>query len=248
MRRRGKAAAWLGWVAAGLAGCTTTVRSGLDETEANHVLVALDVASIASSKTFDGAAGAGGRYRVEVATEDATRALRVLATALPEPPQPGFAELYAASSLVPTLGEERARWSAALAGELADSLRAIAGVHDARVHVALPAREGGVVEDDAPTARASVLITRRAGTPPIDEDAVRTLVSGAIEDLPAERVSVVQAIAAAQAAPDAQVVSIGPIRVLAGSAPVLKAVLGAALALDALLALALCLIVTRRRG
>lgn len=233
-----------------LAGCMEPVRSGLSEAQANDIVVALDAVSIAATRVVDRTSGGAGRYRVEVPTDDTAHALRVLAATLPAPPQPGFDEVYASPSLVPTLGEERARWTAATAGEVARSLRGMAGVHDARVHVALPDREGLALDpgdsDDA-LARAAVLITRRPGTPPVNEDAVRLLVSSAIPGLAPGRVAVVQALAEPEPSSAARIVSVGPIRVLAESVPTLRLAFVGALTLDALLALALFLVVVRRK-
>jgi type III secretion protein J len=160
--------------------------------------------------------------------------------------QPGFAELYAGARLVPTLGEEQARWTAATSGELSRTLRAMRGVVDARVHLAVPNAHAPALDAPRAAASASVLVTRRAGLPPIDEQTVRALVCGAVDGLAPERVAVVQS--EALAAPDApRLVTLGPLRITAGSVGALKLVLGAALLGNAVLAIALAATVARRR-
>jgi type III secretion protein J len=159
---------------------------------------------------------------------------------------PGIAELYAGARLVPTLGEERARWTAATSGELSRTLRAMHGVVDARVHLAVPSAHGTALDAPRAAASASVLVTRRAGLPPIDEAAVRALVCGAVAGLAPEHVTVVQS--EANAAPDApRLVTLGPLRITAGSVGALKLLLGGALAGNAVLALALAALVAQRR-
>lgn len=229
-----------------LCACRAVVRSGLEEGEADRLVVALEGAAIGASKVLDHRAGGRDRYRVEVAANETAHALGVLAASAPEErPQPGFAELYADPGLVPTLGEERARWSAATSGELARSLRALHGVVDARVHLAVAERGSEAFAAEHQVTRASVLVTRRAGLPPVDERAVRSLVTGAVDGLAPERVSLVQD--EAPAARREHLVRVGPIRVTAESAGMLKLALGTALVLDAALALALVGAVARRR-
>src|SRR5205823_3362001 len=60
----------------GLMGCSTPIASGLEEPEANRVMLALDRAQVASSKETD--ATSEGRFRVIIAPDDAARALVAL--------------------------------------------------------------------------------------------------------------------------------------------------------------------------
>jgi type III secretion protein J len=149
---------------------------------------------------------------------------------------------------VATPNEERARWAAATAGELSRSLERIAGVSDARVHVA-PAETPLALDASPRPAKASVLVRRKAGAPPIDEAAVRALVAGAVDGLAPEHVVVTQTPLQAGAPHVAGLVHVGPISVTRSSALALKLVLGGALAFDLLLAVAvIALWRDRRRG
>lgn len=236
-------AAWLVSAAWLVACAPATLRTGLDEVDANRVLVALDAAAIVATKVPDLAGGVG-RYRIDVDSDDAPRALRVLAATLPDRPQAGVGDLYAAPGLVPTLGEERARWMAAVAGELARSLRGVEGVHDARVHVAIADTSGAALDAPPRVPRASVLITLRPGAAVVDESAVRALVSGAVDGLSPDHVAVVQTPAPSDSVPRVRMVRVGPVQVTAASLPALKV----ALALNAFLAATLIVLLRRRRG
>jgi type III secretion protein J len=229
-----------------LAGCQAAIESGLDEAQANRVIVALDEHGIHGAKEPDARSGRERTYSVLVATDDVAPALAALrAEQLPAEPDPGIADVFAEPSLVPTETEERARLTAALGGELARSIESLEGVLDARVHLALPERAVIQLDEERARPRASVLIRHRGAPPP--EDAVRRLIAGGVQDLDPDDVAIV-AVPAAEAAESApRLASIGPIAVARGSAPALRLVLGAMLATNVVLALLLALVVTRRR-
>lgn len=218
--------------------CKGTLRGGLTEDQANQIAVALDTAQIAAVKIAGPGSTGARRFEVQVATADMSSALRVLQREqLPHPEQPGFAELYGDSGLVTTPNEERARWATATAGELSRSLERIAGVIDARVHLA-PPEALPALDATARPAKASVLLRRRVGSRVIDEAAARALVAGAVDGLAPEQVVVIQTESAAGTERAPALVRIGPISVTRSSAPALKLALGSALALDLLLAVA----------
>jgi type III secretion protein J len=226
-------------------GCKTSIRGGLSERDANQIVVALDRVAIAATKVAE-SSGSADRFQIEVTSSDVARALAVLeARKLPKAPPPGFAELYREPGLVATPREERTRWAAATAGELSRSLGRMQGVLEARVHLALPDAPRAL--DAEPVApKAAVLIERRHGAQPIDESAVRALVAGAVEGLSAAQVTVVQSVADPEPRYAPSMVRVGPINVTAGSAGALKALLGGALGLDVVLAVALIAIVRQR--
>lgn len=243
--------ALLGALALTLAGgCEATVESGLTEKQANRIVVALHEQQIAADKEKEDARGDEARYRVVVASDDVGPALGLLRAAeLPRREDPGLNEVFGEGGLVPTATEERARYVAAVGGELSRSIEAIDGVLDARVHVAIPDTRDFALDEEPPRPRASVLVKYRPGEPPYEEDAVRALVAGAVEGMRAEDVAIVGVAGAPDPEPSAAsaLVHVGPIAVTRGSAPALKAVLGGALGLHAVLALALVLLVLRHR-
>jgi type III secretion protein J len=228
--------------------CKDTLRSGLSEHQANQIALALDAAEIAATKVA-GHGSEGARFEVQVPASDMASALRVLERErLPQPEAPALSELYGQGGLVATPAEDRARWALATASELSRSLERIAGVADARVHLAL-AESQRALDATAPPPKASVLIRRKPGAVAIDEAAVRALVAGAMDGLAADRVTVVQVPSETGARSTPSLVQIGPISVTRRSASALQALLGGALALD--LALAVTLVVlwrSHRRG
>jgi type III secretion protein J len=176
-----------------LAGCAgEEVLHGLDERQANEVLVALDQGGVAASKARE--EGSEERWRVEVARGDGARAQRVLAEReLPRARAPGLGEVFGKGSMVPTPTEEHALLLHALAGELARSLEAVDGVVAARVHVGLrppdPLRPN---ERGAP--RASVLLKCRAvacAAVRALDPGLRAMVAGAVDGLDAGQVAMV---------------------------------------------------------
>ena len=231
------------------AGCDATVASGLAEGEANRILVALEAQDIGADKLRIAAGTDETLWDVTVAPDDVGRALAVLRAAdLPRAPEPGINEVFGEGSLVPTATEERARYAAALAGELAASIEAIDGVLDARVHVAIPEVRDFALDDAPPAPRASVLIKHRPGEPPYDEVEIKALVAGAVDGMTAENVAVVGVPGPATPEPTASsLVRVGPISVTRGSAFALKAMLGGALLLNLLLAAALIFVSMRKR-
>lgn len=223
--------------------CSTPIRTALSEHEADALVLALDEGAIAATK--ERVPGTS-RFEVHVSQLEATQALRVMrASGALEKPQQGFADLYPEPSLVPTPSEERGRIALATAGEIASSLERFPNALRARVHVSVP-RPAATLDAPQPTWRASVMLERKAGTPAIDEGAIRALVAGGLEHIAPEHVHVVQVEAVARGA--RSVTRIGPFTVAASSAPQLRGVLAVALALNAMLALAVIVLIARKRA
>jgi type III secretion protein J len=222
-------------------GCSgVEIQHGLDERQANQILLTLDQAGLSADKLKD----EGGReatFKVRVARADAAHAWRVLkAHELPRDRPKGLLEVFGQPSLIPTATQERALHLTALCGELARTLETIDGVLTARVHVTLPEdnplREGA--ERTRPTA--AVLIKARPGAA-VGEDEVRRLVAGSVDGLDPAKVSVVITAAATPppAAAAGDLAALGPFRVARAShgalLTTLLAMLGAILLLAALL-------------
>ncbi|MCB9627513.1 MAG: secretion protein [Sandaracinaceae bacterium] len=231
-----------------LGGCQATLESGLDESQADAVIVALHGQGIGADKVPGQGGGSDVTFDVQVAPDDVGPALRVLREAgLPAAREPGIHEVFGEGGLIPTATEERARLAMALAGELAGSLERIDGVLDARVHVALPDRRLGLMDDAPQRPRASVLLKHHAGPPPYDEAAVRALVAGAVDGMLPEDVAVMAVIAPQPADSRQSLVMLGPVSVTRGSSAALRAILIGGLGGHAALALVLLLVVTRAR-
>ena len=215
---------------AALAGCAgEEVLHGLDERQANEVLVALDQGGVAAAKARED--GAAERWRVEVGRGEGARAQRILAEReLPRARAPGFGEVFGKGSMVPTPTEEHALLLHALGGELARSIEAVDGVVAARVHVGLrppdPLRPG---ERGAP--RASVLVKCRPAACPgirVLEPGLRAMVAGAVDGLDAVSVAMVVTEAAdagpAPPAPARRGLLLGVLALLAALAAVALAI------------------------
>ncbi len=182
-----------------LAACADEeILHGLDETQANQVVVALGDAGVTGRARRQDGDGAG--FAVAVASAESGRARRVLAERdLPRQRPPGFAEVFSKGSLVPSPVEERALYHHALAGELARSLETLDGVVEARVHLALPAPDPLRPEASRPPRGAVLVKFRPEARARLEalEGGIRSLVAGAAEGLDPASVSVVLAEAAA---------------------------------------------------
>jgi type III secretion protein J len=171
---------------------------GLDERQANELLVALDEGGLTAKKLRE--EGAEGGWRVEVASGDAGQARRILSEReLPRARTPGFGELFGEVGMVPTPVEEHARYLHALSGELSRSIESLDGVVEARVHLGLP-QDDPLRPGQPRMPRAAVLVRCRptacAGVRTL-EPGIRALVAGGADGLSSETVSVLIAEAAA---------------------------------------------------
>lgn len=233
-------------VALGLCGCRSALHGGLSDEQASEIVVALDRSAMPATKISE-ASGTRATFRIEVATADATRALRVLhEQRLPRASQAGFGEIYKEQGLVATPHDERSRWAAATAGELARSLERFGDVLQARVHIA-PGDTSRPLDGEPIPAKASVLILRRHDAKPIDEGAAKHLIAGAVTNLREDQVTLVQNAAERATQSTPHFVRVGPVTVSAQSATALRALLGGALTLNLVTAVALVWALRRRR-
>lgn len=235
-RKRWGAAWWgvLGLVWA-LAGCTSPIAAALDEGDANRVVTALDRVGIDATKEAD--PQAEGKYRVNVARDDAARALSALSEEeLPRPKSRCLLDAVDKGALVPSAASEHAQLVAGMSGELEKTLSSVDGVLAARVHLSVPAREP--LRDGPPMkATASVLLEHRGTTPPLTEEAIRRLVAGGVSGLDRENVQVVLIPRGARPPPkESQLGHVGPLAVARSSVRPLQISLGAMMLLVAGLA------------
>ncbi len=181
------------------AACDSPVElvEGLDEFEANEILVVLEAKGFSATKVkLEGRVVA---YSVSVPESDSRDALRVLvANKLPKRRPTGLAEVYPAGSggLIPTKSEEKAKYTMALQGEVERKLQRLPNIMSAHVTIVSPDKD--VVRDldtVPPSATASVAIVFNAyddrNTSLISEDEVKRLVAASVEDLKPQNVAVV---------------------------------------------------------
>jgi len=217
-----------------IAGCTVPVAGGLDEPQANRVVVALDRAGIGGEKEPDPTTE--GRFRVVVGRDDAPRAIAALRDEdLPAPAMPGLLDSMGKAQLVPSQLAEHAQLTAGLAGELERTLSSIEGVLSARVHLSLVKSEP-FSEGPRPKATGSVLLRHRGSTPPIEAHEVKRLVAGAAPGLSTDDVAVVMVSRPAPAhSADRALSHLGPVAATRGSITLLRVVGVAAVLVDLLL-------------
>ena len=218
----------LAGLALALAGCNVPIAVGLDESDANHAVVALEKSGVAADKERD--PDSEGHWRISVARDDASSAAGVLsAESLPPPASPGLLDTLGQGSIVPSPTAEQAKLVSGIAGELERSLRTLDGVVSVRVHLALPVQDS-LVPDVAPApASASVLLRHRSAAPPIAVGDIQRLVAGAAPGLAAEHVSVVASPVPEPNRPAERELSrFGPVTVTRSSVFPLRAIIGGA--------------------
>src|SRR4051812_7498696 len=175
-----------------LAACNVPVAAGLDESDANHAVVALEKSGVAAEKDRD--PDSEGRWRISVARDDASSAAGILSSeSLPPAASPGLLETLGQGSIVPSHASEQAKFVAGISGELERSLRSLDGVVSVRVHLAIPVQDALSPEETPVPASASVLLRHRGSSPPIAINDIQRLVAGAVPGLTASQVSVIAA-------------------------------------------------------
>jgi type III secretion protein J len=200
----GRAASLLGVLAllsgaAVTTACTnmTTVVHGLDEFEANEILVVLEAKGIGGDKLIE--EGRQVAYSVAVPGVDVQTAMRILvANRLPRSRSMGLKEVYPAGGggLIPTRSEEKAKFLMAMQGEVERKLKALPGVVHAHVSIVVPDKD--IVRDlDTPPPPATAAVglvynpIDERGTASVTEPDVQRLVAASVEDLKAGNVQVV---------------------------------------------------------
>lgn len=169
-----------------LAGCETSLRDELSESQADEVVALLRQEGIESKKVRS----TSGTWSVTVdkgAEADGLRLARLYGA--PRTPHATIAEIFPGSGLLPSELEEHARYEFALGHELARTIENIDGVLSARVHVAVPVQNPRKKERQPPSA--SVFVRHRSDQR-IDmmKNQIRTLVAQALPGGNAEAVSV----------------------------------------------------------
>lgn len=211
-----------------LVGCEEPLQHDLDEGDANAMVVALTQQGFDAEKVRDPSDAE--RWAVEVPAAQRVEAWATLQQeGFPRPEMGGFDDFYPGGGLIPTAKEERVVLQYATARELQTSLLRVDGIIDAHVHLVLPERPRVQMTGDKESRpRASVLVqwTERAGEPPLDEESVRQLVSGAVEDLEPASVHVVMNPVAAPEPirTEAEFAQVGPISVAPESQNTLRVV------------------------
>lgn len=120
-----------------------TIVNGLDEKEANEILVYLSSKNISAQK-IPVAAGTGGGaklvlFDISVDEQDANEAMSLLNQAgLPRRRGQNLLGIFANTGLVPSEMQDKIRYQAGLAEQIASTIRKIDGVLDAEVQISFP--------------------------------------------------------------------------------------------------------------
>ena len=240
---------WLGFLcgAALLVACNVPIAVGLDESDANHAVVALENSGVAADKDRD--PDSEGHWRISVARDDASSAAGILSSeSLPPAASPGLLETLGQGAMVPSHASEQAKFVAGISGELERSLRSLDGVVSVRVHLAIPVQDSLSPDAPAVPASASVLLRHRGSAPPIAINDIQRLVAVAVPGLVAAQVSVVASPVPLPTRPAGHELSrFGPVTVTRASVFPLRTIVGGALLLNLGLLGALFLVWTRAR-
>jgi type III secretion protein J len=190
-----KTNAWVISLVLLLAGCMQKeLQTGLTEHEAQEIIVLLKDSGIEASREVMPGDAEPPVWKVAVkgGDQDYFLALKILQEhGLPRERAKGLEDVFSKSGLIPTAGEEKARLIVGLSGEMTRTLKSVAGVVDARVHVVLPENSPLVDKSQWSTTTSSVLLKYQGDQVPLREDEIRNLVARSIEGLQPENVTVV---------------------------------------------------------
>jgi type III secretion protein J len=179
-----------------------TIVNGLDEREANEILVFLANKGISANKEPAGGEGGGGGggggvvlWNISVEETQATEAMALLNQAgLPRKRGQNLLNIFSNTGLVPSGMHEKVRYQAGLAEQIASTIRKIDGVLDADVQISFP--EEDPLNPTAPTQKitASVYIKH---TGILDDPnahlvtRIKRLVAGSVPGLDFDNVTVI---------------------------------------------------------
>jgi type III secretion protein J len=118
--------------------------NGLDEREANEIIVFLATKGIDASKAQSVAASGGGGTKIVLwdISVDSTQALVAMSylnqAGLPRRQSQNLLNIFTGAGLVPSEMEQKIRYQAGLAEQIASTIRKIDGVLDAEVQISFP--------------------------------------------------------------------------------------------------------------
>ncbi len=150
-----------------LAGCENSrvVVNGVEEREANEIIVFLASRGIPAEKIAAKSAGIGGdtgpaMWNISVPEGSMTDAMAILnQNGLPRKKGTNLLELFAKQGLMTTDKEESIRYQAGLEQQIANTIRKIDGVIDADVQLSIPAESTGVGgPNQAPPERVTAAV------------------------------------------------------------------------------------------
>ena len=177
-----------------LAGCgMQSLYEGLDERDANEIIVLLYANGI-KSDMLKVAEQRKTSFSILVKMKDLQKARKLLVeNNLPRPKGASLGELFKGDELIPTETAEKAKFLAAIQGEIEETIGRIDGVVDVRAHINTPDKDF-FSEDKTKKPTASVLvkyIPDERGEPPFEKKEMANLVANAVEGLDINDVSII---------------------------------------------------------
>lgn len=183
-------------------GCSSqkTIINGLEEREANEISVLLSSKGIETYKikTKVEAAGGGGGptlWDIAVDSDKATEAMAILnANGLPRRRTQHLLELFTSGGLVPSEMQEKIRYQAGLAEQIAGTIRKIDGVLDADVQLSFPEEDVLNPKNPKGAVTASVYVKHQGVLDDPNSHLItkiRRLVASSVQGLNFENVTVI---------------------------------------------------------
>ncbi|MFH1810891.1 MAG: hypothetical protein ABIJ09_19275 [Pseudomonadota bacterium] len=165
---------------------------GLDEREANAILVVLETKDIPARK--DAEEGRVVTWKVTVPSKYAADARRTLVDyELPQPRSLRLSEVFAEGGMIPTQSEEKAKMLVGIQGEIEKKIKLIPGVLDVHAQIVIPDKEAvRDVNAARPQPMASVIIVYAPfdGKLPYNVEDIQKAVAASVEDMTPDRVTV----------------------------------------------------------
>lgn len=182
-------------------GCASqkTIINGLEEREANEIMVLLASKKIEAYKLKVKSEGAGGGgvqlWDIAVDSDKATEAMAILnAYGLPRRRSQHLLELFTSGGLVPSEMQEKIRYQSGLAEQIAGTIRKIDGVLDADVQLSFPEEDPLNPKNQKGAVTASVYVKHQGVLDDPNSHLVtkiRRLVASSVQGLNFENVTVI---------------------------------------------------------
>lgn len=174
-----------------LSGCSTELVTGIDENEANRLLVVLSENNIRAKKILL-ETDQGPSWNVNVKRKEFLRALQILKeNNLPGEKVKGVLEIFGKKDFLPTQTAEKALEEYSQNAELSKTLEQIQGVVKARVHIARVRDELTGVEKPVSASVLINYIANDSGAQPFSTDDIRKIIAGGVANLLEDNVNVV---------------------------------------------------------
>lgn len=177
-----------------LTGCDETILHDLTEQDANRVLSRLSSGNLRAKKVIQ----SDGRWSISVSKDSVVPSLNFLDSTRVLSPRQAGAGAGNKSGFVPSREEQRFRYERAVAISIEESLAAMRGVLEARVHLNLPESDPLFGTRKENLGSGSVLLVTDSSLSAKDDE-IAALVSGAA-GIPAGKVSVLRSQAAGSSA------------------------------------------------